>query len=67
MKVDEIPVWQSFGEGIDSNQSFAWYVGGSIPEWQGTPYVTVIVLEEADAIKAKDLGLRIADLMTKPQ
>jgi len=67
LRVDDMPVWQSYGGGIATNQSYSWYVGGSIPEWQGTPFVTAVILEEADAVKAKNLGLRIAELMTKPQ
>lgn len=43
----------------DEGQSVIWYVGGSLPDWKGTPFVIVLVLEEENLEVAESLGQNI--------
>lgn len=50
----------------DEDQSITWYVGGSLPNWKGTPFVIVLVLEEENIKAAESIGQNILQQVMIP-
>ncbi|MCJ7695992.1 MAG: hypothetical protein MUO40_11295, partial [Anaerolineaceae bacterium] len=49
--------WFTIGYASTSTgEPLTWYLGGTLPEWQGTPLAVAIVLEKYDPILAQELG-----------
>ncbi len=55
-----LPYWQ-FVVSIadDAGQAVTWFVGGTLPDWQGAPLVVVVLLEEDDVVVASEIGQSI--------
>jgi hypothetical protein len=47
----------------DQPQSFTWYLGGTLPEWIGTPVVAVVLLENGDVELAQAIGQGVLALV----
>jgi cell division protein FtsW (lipid II flippase) len=54
--VEKQPYWQALSEGNNSDSNFAWFMGGTPPDWQGTPLVAVVALEDGNLQSAKFIG-----------
>ncbi|MEP6895466.1 MAG: penicillin-binding transpeptidase domain-containing protein, partial [Chloroflexota bacterium] len=48
--------WQYFSQAQESGSNFTWYVGGTTPNWQATPLVIVVLLEDDNERLAKRIG-----------
>src|SRR5258706_5723802 len=48
--------WQQVGLAQEGQSSFTWFIGGTPPNWQGTPLVIVVVLEENNERLAQRIG-----------
>ena len=48
--------WQQVSQEQEGEASFTWFIGGTPPNWQGTPLVIVIVLEENNERLAQRIG-----------
>lgn len=56
------PVWESVAQagGRNSNgRAVAWYTGGTLPEWAGTPLVLVVLVEGGNPSMAREIGHQI--------
>ena len=51
----------------DTDQIITWYVGGSLPHWEGTPFVVALVLEEEDLYVAESIGQNILQEAMMPR
>ncbi len=51
-----LPIWQSVGTGKRSQDEVTWYIGGTLPTWEGTPLAIALVLEEANPVLALEAG-----------
>src|SRR5258706_2678343 len=50
------PYWQQIGLAQEGQSSFTWFIGGTPQNWQGTPLVFVVVLEENNERRVQRLG-----------
>src|SRR5678816_1412214 len=44
--VDNQTYWQYISQAQEDESKYTWYIGGTAPNWQATPLVIVVVLEE---------------------
>jgi cell division protein FtsW (lipid II flippase) len=52
---------------VNTNQEFnSWYLGGTLPNWQGTPLTVVILIEGNNPIMAQNIGQKIIQEAIKP-
>ncbi len=47
----------------EQTQSFTWYLGGTLPDWMGTPVVAVVLLENGDVELAQAIGQGVLALV----
>jgi len=48
--------WQHIGQAQEDKSFFTWFIGGTPPNWQATPLVVVVVLEENNTRLAQRIG-----------
>lgn len=53
--------WESMGLSQSEKSPLTWYMGGSLPNWQGTPLAVVLVLEENNPQAARDIGRKLIE------
>ncbi len=57
LALQDLPIWQSIAVLPDlSRGQITWYLGGTLPSWQGAPLTLVVVLEEGDGKLAESIG-----------
>lgn len=57
LSIAEKNIWQHLSmTQSERAQSITWYVGGSLPNWKGTPFVIALVLEEENLEAAENIG-----------
>jgi cell division protein FtsW (lipid II flippase) len=57
LALDDAQIWQSLAVIPNGpNQYVTWYIGGTSLEWQGTPLVIALVLENDDLDAAESIG-----------
>jgi len=57
LAVEGLPLWESVAFAQNTpTQTITWYLGGTLSTWEGAPVVIVLVLEEADAAFAREVG-----------
>ena len=54
--VENQTYWQHVGQSQEDKSSFTWYIAGTPPNWQATPLVVVVVLEEDNTRLAQRVG-----------
>lgn len=52
----DLPVWESLGWAANGDQEITWYLAGTLPDWQGSRVVLVVVLEEFNPLAAQQIG-----------
>ena len=50
------PYWQSGGRNLPGEETYTWYLGGSLPNWQGVPVAIAVLLEEDNPYLAEYIG-----------
>jgi hypothetical protein len=66
-KVETLPFWQVITQATEySGQAFTWYLGGTLPGWQGIPLAAVVLLEEYDPISAQQIGQAVLQSAIQP-
>jgi hypothetical protein len=48
--------WEYVGQATEGQLRTTWYLGGTLPDWQGTPLAIAIVLEEDNVPLARSIG-----------
>jgi cell division protein FtsW (lipid II flippase) len=66
LMVNGQPFWQWNATVTQANQTFSWSLGGTLPDWQGTPLAVVILLEENDPNRAGAIGQTLLESATHP-
>jgi len=62
-----LPIWQLTEQALEINgQTFTWYLGGTLPGWQGVPLAAVVLLEEYDPISAQQIGQAVLQSAVGP-
>jgi cell division protein FtsW (lipid II flippase) len=53
------PFWRSLAVAPDGEQKVTWFLGGTLPEWNGTPLALVVLLEEDNPDLAEEIGQKM--------
>jgi hypothetical protein len=60
---DVLPIWQVVAaqksdaeNSSGTNPGYSWYLGGTLPEWQGASLAIAVLLEENDSIRVQEIG-----------
>lgn len=64
--VKEKPYWEHVSTLNGGKQGFSWYLGGTLPNWAGTPLTLVILLEEENPTLVKQMGRELMETVLKP-
>jgi cell division protein FtsW (lipid II flippase) len=59
LAVDNQPIWQVVANAHAGESVLSWYVGGSLPEWQGTPLALAVILEDGNAAEVQEIGQKL--------
>lgn len=62
-----LPIWESTGYAFNGKGNVAWYLGGALPEWKGTPVALALALENQSPSKAQEIGLQILEAILSPE
>jgi hypothetical protein len=60
------PIWEFSSTQSDANSAIAWYLAGTLANWQGTPLALVVALEEGDPSLARLIGRGVLKQATQP-
>jgi cell division protein FtsW (lipid II flippase) len=64
---EALPFWQLIEQATEyTGQSFTWYMGGTLPGWQGISLAVVVLLEEYDPISAQQIGQAVLQSAIQP-
>ncbi len=58
--------WEFVGQARQEDVTITWYLGGTQPNWQGTPLAVVIALEEDDPALARLVGRELLNAAMTP-
>jgi cell division protein FtsI/penicillin-binding protein 2 len=56
LKVEDQNFWAHTGHAESDKSLVTWFMAGTLPNWQATPLVVVVLLEEDDARSAQHIG-----------
>ena len=57
--------WQHLGQAHEDESFVTWFIGGTPPNWQASPLIVVVVLEESNVRLAQRIGQELLiDAMT---
>jgi hypothetical protein len=59
-------IWQWRTTAASPREVLTWYIAGTLPDWQGTPLIVVVLLEDADVAAATDVGRFLMGAATNP-
>ncbi len=66
-------IWQAVsagdkvvGSSWETSQGYAWYIGGTLPGWQGVPLSIAVILEEDDPHRALEMGQSLLQAAMHP-
>ncbi|MFH1184202.1 MAG: FtsW/RodA/SpoVE family cell cycle protein [Chloroflexota bacterium] len=59
-------IWQWRVGASSPEQVLTWYVAGTLPDWQGTPLVVVVLLESGDVSAATKIGSGLLEAAASP-
>ncbi len=58
--------WEWIGTGNTGVDFSTWYLGGTLPNWKGTPVVVVVLLEGNDPVSANRIGFQLLKTAIAP-
>jgi cell division protein FtsI/penicillin-binding protein 2 len=65
--IESTPFWQVTATATEfTGRSFTWFVGGTLPGWQGASLTAVVLLEEYDPISATQIGQAVLQSAIQP-
>jgi hypothetical protein len=53
LRISGKPFWSFGTREIEKESTVTWFIAGTLPDWQGTPMVVVLLLEENDLFHAR--------------
>jgi len=66
LQAGERPYWESMGRFESRANPVTWYLGGSLPDWQGVPLVVVVALEADNPVLAREIGRGLLEFALSP-
>ncbi len=64
--VDGQNYWSHVGEAESDESPITWFIGGTPPNWQATPLVVVVLLEEDNVQLAEEIGSELLTAAMNP-
>jgi cell division protein FtsW (lipid II flippase) len=61
LNLKNLPFWQWSGYSTQGTYTYSWSLAGTQPTWQGTPLVSVVLLEDPNQQWAAYLGLQLLE------
>ena len=62
-----MPIWQSVARAQNEpGQTISWYLGGTLPDWIGTPVTLALLLEEDEPAQAIEAGQKLLSKVFQP-
>lgn len=52
----DLPVWQTLSAQQYESTAYTWFIGGTLPQWGGTPLAIAVLLEENNPQLAQTIG-----------
>ncbi|MCC6147437.1 MAG: FtsW/RodA/SpoVE family cell cycle protein [Anaerolineaceae bacterium] len=62
-----LPVWESTASAFSGEGRVAWYTGGTMPDWKGTPISLVVTLENQNPVAAMEIGHSLFKTILRPK
>ena len=59
LTVQNQPFWDWIGTGKSGVNFSTWYIGGTLPNWKGTPLTVVVLVEGDDPISVEHIGTQL--------
>lgn len=67
LAIPDSNIWQHLSTTSNNDgQPVTWYVGGTLPHWEGTPFVIAVVLEESNPWAVENIGGEILQKASTP-
>ena len=66
LMVDGESYWMHVGQAEDDETPVTWFIGGTPPNWQASPLVVVVLLEESNAQLAQSIGEELLETAMNP-
>ncbi len=60
------PFWEWTGFGGSSTELSSWYLGGTLPKWQGTPLTVIVLIEGNYPSTAQGIGQQLLQTAIRP-
>jgi hypothetical protein len=58
--------WSHVGQARSKESPVTWFIGGTLPNWQASPIVVVVLLEEDNVSLAKQIGRELLIQVMNP-
>jgi len=59
-------IWAYVGAAEGEESQVTWFIGGTPPNWQASPLVAVVLLEEENAALAEEIGVELLSAAMNP-
>ena len=66
LAVNGLPLWQSTANAYLNKDVVTWYLGGTLPSWNGAPLAVTVLLEENNPAEAQDIGMTLLKSIIQP-
>jgi cell division protein FtsW (lipid II flippase) len=67
LAVTDLPGWQAVATALaGQNETVTWYIGGTLPNWQGAPIGLAVLLEEDNPALAQSIGQELLRAAQQP-
>lgn len=66
LQMPDMPAWQVTASANKPNGRVTWFLGGTVPDWKGTPLALALVLEEDNPTLAQKIGIEIMKSILVP-
>ncbi len=66
LSTQDQPFWEWSGFGGSNTEFSSWYLGGTLPNWQGTPLTIVVLVEGNYPATAQGIGKQLIQTATHP-
>ncbi len=66
LKAADLPAWQVTATAQTANSKISWFLGGTAPEWSGTPLAVVVVLEKNNPTLVHQIGTQALRFLLQP-
>lgn len=67
LSLPDLQIWQSLGQAFNgATPTNTWYIGGTLPEWQGIPMAVAVLVEENNPALVTAIGQGLLNAATNP-